>query len=311
MDLSIIIVSWNVRDMLADCLRSIEQYHGTLDIETIVIDSASSDGTVEMVKVAFPNVTLIPQTQNVGFVRGNNIGLAVATGRHLMLLNPDTQVHAHALQKLVSLLDEQSDVGIVGPHTLNPDGSHQSTRRRFPSILTGMFESTWLQRIVPLNSFYVRDLPDAGTFDVDWVQGSALMTRREVYVQIGGLDELYVMYFEELDFCKRAKKSGWRVLYVGDAYITHHGGGSTDQVQTQKHVHFQTSKLRYFRKFHGLPVSLLIRLVLIANYGFQVLIEGAKLMRGHKPELRRERIKSYAAVLRALMGLFGGKRWQN
>jgi GT2 family glycosyltransferase len=145
-------------------------------------------------------------------------------------------------------------------------------------------------------------LPDAGTFDVDWVQGSALMTRREVYAQIGGLDELYVMYFEELDFCKRAKKSGWRVLYVGDAYITHHGGGSADQVQTQKHVHFQTSKLRYFRKFHGLPVSLLIRLVLIGNYGAQVLIEGAKLLRGHKPELRRERIKSYAAVLRALIG---------
>jgi GT2 family glycosyltransferase len=193
-------------------------------------------------------------------------------------------------------------VGIVGPHTLNPDGSHQSTRRRFPSILTGMFESTWLQRIVPLNSFYVRDLPDAGTFDVDWVQGSALMTRREVYAQIGGLDELYVMYFEELDFCKRAKKSGWRVLYVGDAYITHHGGGSADQVQTQKHVHFQTSKLRYFRKFHGWPVSLLLRMVLIVNYGAQVLIEGAKLLRGHKPELRRERIRSYGVVLRALVG---------
>ena len=303
MDLSIIIVSWNVQDMLADCLRSIDQYHGTLEIETIVIDSASSDGSAEMVKTNFPDVTLHPQTENVGFVRGNNIGLKVAAGRYLMLLNPDTQVHAHALQKLVALLDEQSEVGIVGPHTLNPDGTHQSTRRRFPSIMTGLFESTWLQKLAPLDSFYVRDLPDAGTFDVDWVQGSALMMRREVYEKIGGLDESYVMYFEELDWCKRAKKAGWRVLYVGDAYITHHGGGSADQVQTQKHVHFQQSKLRYFRKFYGVPVSLLIRLVLIANYGVQVLIEGAKLARGHKPELRRERIKSYAVVLRALLGL--------
>ena len=306
LDLSIIIVNWNVREMLAECLRSIEAYHGALETEIIVVDSASTDGSAQMIEKEFPAVKLLAQTENVGFVRGNNIGLEAATGRYLMLLNPDTRIHAHALLKLTRTLDQNPDVGIIGPHTLNSDGTYQSTRRRFPGILTGMFESTWLQGLMPsgvLNRFYARDLPDDGTFDVDWVQGSALMARREVYAQIGGLDDAYVMYFEELDWCKRARKAGWRVLYVGDAFITHHGGGSADQVQTQKHIHFQMSKLRYFQKFHGLPIALLIRVVLIGNYGVQVLIEGAKLLAGHKVELRRERITSYAAVLRALVGI--------
>ena len=304
LDLSIIIVNWNVRDMLAECLRSVEAYHGALEIEIIVVDSASTDDSVPMIERDFPGVKLLAQSENVGFVRGNNIGLKAAAGRYLMLLNPDTVVHPFAVNKLVQYLEENPKIGIVGAHTLNTDGTHQSTRRRFPTLFTGMVESTWLQEILPdemLNRFYVRDLPDDGTYEVDWVQGSALMARREVYAQIGGLDTAYTMYFEELDWCKRAKNAGWGVVYVGEAYITHHGGGSAGQVQTRKHVHFQHSKLKYFRKFHGLPAALLLRLVLITNYGLQVLIEGAKLLLRHKPDLRRERIRAYAVVLRSLL----------
>lgn len=303
MDLSIIIVNWNVRDLLAACLRSIETYHGALRLEVIVVDSASQDDSVAMVRRDFPTVKLLAQSENVGFVGGNNIGLAEATGRYLLLLNPDTEVHPHALSAMVEYLDAHPEVGILGPHTLNTDKTHQSTRRRFPTLFTAMVESTWFQQFAPesvLRRYYVTDLPDDGTVEVDWVQGSALLARREVYEQIGGLDPQYVMFFEELDWCKQAVLKGWRVMYKGDSYVTHHGGKSTEQASLRKHLHFQHSKLKYFRKFHGILPALLLRGVLIVSYGMEILMEAAKGAVGHKPEMRRERVLMYAQVLRSL-----------
>ena len=158
-DLAIIIVSWNVRDLLAACLDSIatapiqlKQNESPTEspcVEVIVVDSASSDGSAEIVRQRFPWVRLIAEPGNVGFTRGNNIALAQAHGRHLMLLNPDTVVHGDALNRLIRYLDDHPDVGIVGPRVLNADGTTQSTRRRFLRPLTGFFESTWLQGYAP------------------------------------------------------------------------------------------------------------------------------------------------------------------
>lgn len=302
-DLSIITVSWNVRDYLARCLDSIQRAEGDVSLEILVVDSASSDGTVEMLHARYPHVTVLAQPENVGFTRGNNIGLAAAQGRYLMLLNPDTEVIGDALRQMVAYLDAHPDVGIVGPHTLNTDGTHQSTRRRFPTFITGLFESTWLQAIAPrrvLDRYYVRDVPDGSTADVDWVQGSALLLRREVYQQIGGLDEGYVMFSEELDWCKRARLAGWRAVYLGGARIVHHGGKSTDQVVARRHIHFEQSKLRYFRKFHGPLAAFALRVFLIANYGYQLLLEALKGALGYKRPMRRERVRVYWQVIRAL-----------
>lgn len=305
MDVSIIIVNWNVKDMLAACLRSIEAYHGTYQVETIVVDSASSDGSVAMLRRDFPDITLLAQTENVGFVRGNNLGFAAASGRYLFMLNPDTVLHPHALGELVTYLDANPTVGIAGPHTLNTDGTHQSTRRRFPTVLTSLLDATWFGQVLPrrlLDDFYVKDESDDARVLIDWVQGSALLVRRELYEKLGGLDPAYTMFYEELDWCKRAKDAGWAVAYIGDAFITHHGGGSTAQASARKHIHFQHSKLRYLRKFHGRPAMALVWLALMVSYSIQVLIEGAKLALGHKRDLRRERIRLYAQVLRSLIG---------
>ncbi len=314
-DLSIVIVSWNVADLLAACLRSIlagpltvigpdetapDEAAGPL-VEIIVVESASTDHTLEVL-AGFPMVRVLAQPENVGFTRGNNLGLAVARGRHLLLLNPDTEVLADALPVLVQYLDAHPEVGIVGPHTLNTDGSTQSTRRRFPTLVTALFESTWLQRFAPpgvLRHYYVSDAPDDGVFEVGWVQGSALMARREVYAQIGGLDEGYVMFAEEMDWCRRAVAAGWRVVYVGTARIIHHGGKSTDQVVARRHIYFQQSKVRYFRKFHGPLVGEVLRLYLLAHYGVQWGLEWAKGRLGSHPELRRERTAAYREVLRS------------
>lgn len=312
-DLSIVIVSWNVADLLAACLASIMDgpvqvvRQGEtppadgLSVEVIVVESCSTDHSLDILS-RFPQVRVIPQAENVGFTRGNNIGLAAAQGRHLMLLNPDTEIIGDALPVLVNYLDSHPDVGIVGPHTLNADGSTQSTRRRFPTYLVALFESTWMQSLAPrgmLARYYMADAPDDAILDVDWMQGSALMVRREVYQQVGPLDEGYIMYFEEVDWCRRAREAGWRVIYVGTARIIHHGGKSTDQVVAFRHIYFQQSKVRYFRKHHGWLAGEGLRLYLLLLYLWQWVMEGSKGLLGHQRELRRARTTAYRAVLRS------------
>ena len=328
-DLSIIIVSWNVRDLLAACLESIIAApliivapNGTeyepdspspdlerglggevLYVEVIILDSASTDGSAYMIRHRYPWTYLIEESENVGFTRGNNIALEAATGRHVLLLNPDTVVHGDALNRLVAYLDENPDVGIVGPRVLNDDGTTQSTRRRFPTPITALFESTWLQGFAPrrlLDDFYVADMPDDDTFAVDWVQGCALMARRAVYDEIGPLDEGYIMYSEELDWCKRATLDRWSVVYVGEATITHYGGKSTEQVQASKHVYFQQSKIRYFRKYNGATTAFGLRLFLLLSYSTQIALEGLKALVGHKRSMRLERIAVYRQVVQSL-----------
>lgn len=312
-DLSLIIVSWNVSKLLTDCLDSVGAYGAAgrpdgLSIEVIVVDSASSDNTVATLKSRYPHVRLLAQSQNVGYTIGNNIGLKAATGRLLMLLNPDTVIIGNALAQLVSYMDEHPDVGVVGPQTRNPDGTIQSTRRRFPTITTAIFESTWLQPFAPrgvLDRFYATDIADDAIADVDWVQGSALMARREAYEQVGSLDEGYVMFSEEVDWCKRIKSAGWRVVYVGTAQIIHYGGQSTEQATTRKHIHFQQSKLRYFAKHHGPMAAMLVRVVLLATYTQQWVAESIKAALGYKRSMRAERqarIQVYQQVIRHLAG---------
>ncbi|MBK8025678.1 MAG: glycosyltransferase family 2 protein [Chloroflexi bacterium] len=302
MELSILIVSWNVVDPLDACLKSLQPAIDREKVELIVVDSASSDETVQHLRQHFPWVRVFPQSENVGFTRGNNLALREARGDVLMLLNPDTEVLGDALQQMLDFLKTHPQTGIVGPHTLNSDGTTQSTRRRFPTLLTSLFESTWLQSLAPqsvLDRYYVRDGSDDATLDVDWVQGSALMARRQVYEQIGPLDEGYIMFSEELDWCRRARDAGWQVAYLGSAKIVHHGGKSTDQVVAQRHIYFQQSKLRYFRKYHGMLTAQALRLFLLASYVLQLGQEAAKGLIGHKRQLRQERVRQYLEVLRS------------
>jgi GT2 family glycosyltransferase len=301
-DLSIIIVSWNVSALLSACLNSIRASAPQCSLEIIVVDSASTDDSVPMLREHHPDVTLIAETENVGFTRGCNIGMQAARGRYLFLLNPDTEIVGDALDALVRFMDAHPDVGIAGAHTLNSDGTYQSTRRRFPTLATAIFESTWLQSIAPravLDRYYVNDAPRDATLEVDWVQGSALIARREVLEQIGGLDEGFVMYSEELDWCKRAKAAGWRVMFVADAFIIHHGGRSSEQVAPRRHILFQQSKLRYFRKHHGRFAAQSLRLLLLTLYGWQILEESVKSLLGHKRAMRQGRIRAYWQVLRS------------
>ena len=300
-DLSVVIVSWNVRDLLRDCLQSVVEDIQNLDGEIIVVDAASTDGTVEMVAQDFPNIQLITPGENVGFSKGNNIGLRASQGRHVLVLNPDTVILGDALKQMVEFLDQHSEVGVVGPQLLNDDGTVQSSRRRFPTVMTGIFESTWLEAIAPkrlLDGYYIRDRSDTEMQQVDWVQGAACTVRREVIEEVGLMDEAFFMYSEEMDWQKRINEAGWKVFYHPEAQIVHLGGKSSEQVVAQRHIYFQTSKVRYFQKHHGQMAGALIRAVVLMNYVWQLILEAAKGLVGHKRELRKERIRAYWQVLR-------------
>lgn len=303
MDISVIVVSWNVAGLLKDCLTSLYAAHtGGRAMEVIVVDSASTDATVEMVRSSFPQVMLLAQAENVGFTRASNIGMAASTGRYILLLNPDTEIIGDALSQMADYLDSHSEVGIVGPHTLNSDGTTQSSRRRFPDRRTAFFETPWFQRFAPAGLLtryeFAERSPDT-THEVDWMQGSCLFARREVYDQVGGLDTGYVMYFEELDWCKRAKDSGWQLQYLGSARIVHHGGKSTDQIGARKHIYYNESKLRYFSKVYGRAFATVLRLFLLAAYGWQLALEWLKGLAGNQRHLRQERVTTYWQVLRS------------
>lgn len=301
-ELSIVIVSWNVRDLLRQCLSSINKQRQLLRIQAIVVDSASSDGTVDMVAEQFPWVLLLAQDENVGFPRGNNIGMRQALGSHILLLNPDTVVVGKALQGMMSFMDEHHDVGVVGPRLRFPDGAIQSSRRRFPTALTAFLESTWLEPWAPsrlLRTHKFQDVSDDETNDVDWVMGAAMMVRREVIAQVGMMDEAYFMYSEELDWCRRIKEAGWRVVYFADAEIIHYEGKSSEQAVTARHINFQRAKLRYFRKYHGRVLSTILRLFLLVSYAWQLVLEAIKGVLGHKRALRRRRVRTYWEVLKS------------
>jgi N-acetylglucosaminyl-diphospho-decaprenol L-rhamnosyltransferase len=301
-DLSIIIVNWNVKELLRDCLTSIQQNQETIRLEVIVVDSASRDGSPDMVESDFPWVKLIKSNQNLGYPRGNNVGIKASSGRNVLILNPDTVVLDDALGILVNYLELHIDVGAVGPQLLNNDGSVQSSKRRFPSLITGLFESTWLESLAPkyvLEKYYAQDLPDDQENDVDWVTGACLIVPRHVIDHVGLFDEGYFMYSEELDWCRRINDAGWRIVYLPQAKVVHHVGKSSEQAVTERHINFQQAKLRYFRKHHGRISAGIMRAVLLANYSWQLALEGAKGLVGHNRNLRRQRVQAYWQVIRS------------
>ncbi|MGD2105463.1 MAG: glycosyltransferase family 2 protein [Anaerolineae bacterium] len=320
-DLSIVIVSWNVRSHLCRCLESIlgaerrQNSNARLEIQVIVVDNGSEDGSAMMVREGFPDVQLVANHDNRGFPAANNQGMALADGRYILFLNPDTEVVGDALSELVTFADEHGDVGMLGPQLVNPDGTVQSSRRRFPTLATAFLESTWLQPAVVdapsrglasiltkplqrvLRRYYLSDRRDDIAQDVDWITGAAMMARREAIDDAGLMDEGFFMYSEELDWCRRFREAGWRVVYFPSARIVHHVGKSSEQVVAARHVHFQTSKVRYFRKYHGALAAEVLRWYLMATYAWQLAVEGAKWLVGHKRALRAQRVTAYRQVL--------------
>ncbi len=306
-DISIIIVSWNVKTLLRACLQSLTaacQTAPNLTSEIIVVDSASSDGSPDMVRAEFPQVTLIASDQNLGYAGGNNTGAKNAAGQYLFILNPDTVLQPDALAKLINFMEDHPKTGAVGPKLLWPDGSVQSSRRRFPTVGSLFWESTLLGQWFPNNRYIQRyhmvDTSPDTLQQVDWVVGAAIFIRRAAWEQVGPIDQDFFMYFEETDWCYRCAKAGWDIYYLPTAEITHYEGKSSEQVVAARTIRFQRSKLRYTQKYFGSGWSTLLKIFLWATFAFQWLEETAKWIIGHRRPLRRERMTAYGQVLRGL-----------
>ena len=300
-DLSIVILNWNVRDLLDRCLASIQSSRYRL--ETIVVDNASSDDSVSMVRSKYREVSVIANAINRGFTGGNNQGIRAGHGRYVLVLNPDTEIVGDALDRMVTCLDAHAEVGALGPMLLNPDRSIQSSRRRFPTAAIGFFESTWLQGIAPrsmLRRYYMDDVSPEITQEVDWLTGACAVFRRSVLDQVGLYDEInFFMYSEELDLCRRIKQAGWRILYLPEARVIHYVGKSSEQAVAARHIHFQTSKVRYYRKWHGRLTAASLQVFLLSSYLWQIGVESIKGLLGSKRDLRWQRVAVYWQVIRS------------
>ncbi len=304
MTISVIIVNWNVKDLLRHCLQSVIASEIQGDVEIIVVDSASGDGSAAMVRREFPQVKLIASDENLGYAKGNNIGAAQASGNYLFLLNPDTRLKANTLATLRAYLQAHSNVGVLAPQLLWPDGSVQSSRRRFPTLATLFWESTLLHQWFPGNKFarayHYNDISPAKTAPVDWAVGAALFLRREVWKQVGGLDESFFMYFEETDWQHRVAKAGWKIHYLPAAKVTHYEGQSSGQVFAARTIRFQRSKICYARKYFGRGGAQMLRIFLWLTFAFQWTEESLKWLAGHKRLLRKKRMDAYKEVLKEI-----------
>ena len=226
-DVSVVIVSYNTRDLLRECLRSVYASSVT-PREVFVVDNASSDGSQAMVAAEFPAVTLDALDRNLGFAGANNVAIRRSTGSRLLLLNPDAVLAPDALALLVAALDSRPRAASVGPRILNPDGSLQSCGYGFPSALSELRQSKRVDRVLTwaIGPAPVPSTPTT-TAEVDWSDGACMLLRREAVSSIGGLDEQYFLYTEELDWCFNARKSGWTIVVVPEAVVWHHRGQSS------------------------------------------------------------------------------------
>ncbi|HSW02332.1 MAG TPA: glycosyltransferase family 2 protein [Sedimentisphaerales bacterium] len=256
-DVTIVIVSWNTREILRDCLRSVYANSGPVDFDVIVVDNASADGSVEMVRTEFDKVHLIANFHNRGFAAANNQGMAVARGRYVLLLNSDTIVLDGAIAKAVAFSDAHPDSGVVGCRVLNRDRSLQATCFMYPSVLNLLLATLYLNRLFPRSRFFGREQMTWWGRDeereVEVVTGCFMLVRREAIDQVGVMDEDYFMYGEETDWCWRFRRAGWRLRFTPSAQIIHLGGQSTAQVRPQMLLQLRSAVLQFLGKWRTGP----------------------------------------------------------
>lgn len=268
---SIIIVNWNTRELTADCLRSVAEETERLrawsacaePVETIVVDNGSTDGSVAVFRANFPWVTLLVNTENVGFAAANNQGLPHCNGRYVLLLNSDTKVLPNAIVELVRFMEAEPTVGAVGSRYLNPDSSLQDSCYPAPTLGREFWRMFHLDKLYPYGVYRMATWSTESPRPVEIVQGAALLLRRTIAEELGLFDTAYFMYSEEQDLCRRIRQAGWQIYYVPTSTIIHYGGQSTRQIAQSMFLHLYQSKILYFRKHHGRVATLFYKWVLM------------------------------------------------
>jgi len=297
--LSIIIVNWNVRDLLRNCLMSLSQHLGTLSCEVFVVDNSSTDGTAGMLREKFPEVVVIQNHENVGFSRANNQGIKRSRGRYILLLNPDTICVDDSIAKLVRFMDAHPDVGAAGPKLVNPDGSVQlEGARRLPLPFDTFCEYTRLSTCFPRSRWTRRHL--IGEWDhqdsrpVECLSGACVLIRREVIEDVGDLDEGYPFNVEDIDWCHRVGQSRWTLYYLAEATIMHVGRQSIMKNRGAAALWAMRGVYRYYAKFYGRGTGLVVWALLWPVSVVKLLVwMGIYLLRPGGRQLAREQATTF------------------
>jgi hypothetical protein len=297
-DVSILIVNWNVRDLLRECLCSIYERTQGVTFEVVVVDNASSDGSVEMIRSEFPEVKLVTSRENLGFGKANNAALPLCAGRYIGLLNPDAVLLNDTFAMLVSKLDSESRIGIVGPKLLNLDGTVQWVCARRSAVLRNTFGALLLSRWTS-NSIDNYDVSQV----VDCISGACMLIRREVLVDGYIFDPLFFMYGEDVDLCYQTIRGGWKVFYLDEARVLHYGAESSKQAPSASGYAAEAG-YRLLVKHHGLLIGRLYRFLSVPVYAMKLAI--AMLMRlypghWHDPAFI-QRSLVYREVVHAALG---------
>lgn len=273
--LSIIVVNWNTRDLLVQCLQSLDDtVESAYDVW--VVDNGSSDDSVAAVRERFPHVHVIANSENVGFVRANNQALDRCRGRYVLLLNSDAQALPGSLDKTVEFMEAHPDAGVLGVRLLNPDGTFQASYTVFPTLWREFLILSGLGRWLIRSSFpsYGPRVEDGAQKIEGYMEGACLMARREAVNQIGGLDEHIFMYAEEVDWCYSFHRAGWEVWYLPQSPIIHYGGQSTKQRQKRMEAELYRSRVYFFRKHYGRAAANCLKILIYMMTLVKMLVHG-------------------------------------
>ena len=275
-DLSIIIVNWNTRDMLRDCLASLPAATEGLATEILVVDNASNDGSAAMVTQDFPQVEVIESGGNLGFSRGNNLALSRARGNGILLLNPDTVCPPASLVRLFRFMNGHQDVGAVGPRLVDGEGHPAISGGYFPQARYHWFgfldpQRTWLRGSLSRRIVFIPERNEASR-PVEYIMGACFLMSRHALETVGQLDERFFMYFEETDWCCRAKQAGLDIWYCAETEITHLEGKAAEKVSRFSILQFQKSYRLFIAKHYGKRSVSSFRLAQFFEYGFKSLL---------------------------------------
>lgn len=268
LDVSFIIVSWNVSALLGNCIQSIVKHASDLTYEIIVVDNHSSDQTISMVRTMYPWVKLLANSENVGFAKANNQGFNIAIGRYIFVLNPDTLIEKNTLQRLVTILKNCPAVGMVGPKIIQPDGKIQTSCARLLPTLSSCFilDTLRIYKLPFVGCWFSKKYSTPYFFDVsqtvESISGAAMLIRYEVIAQIKGFGEHFIHAGEDIDLCFHVRKAGWEIYYDCEAIVKHLGGQSSSQVPIQTMINVVISQQEYFSRCFGAIQGLLYRMII-------------------------------------------------
>lgn len=276
-DVSILILNYNTCRLTMDCIRSVYESDTSFSYEIILIDNNSHDDSVEKISREFPGVTLIANKENVGFARGNNQGMEVASGRYVLLLNSDTVIRRDTLETMVSFMDTRPDLGASGCKVILPDGSlDKACKRGFPTPAASFYYAFGFSRLFPdkprFNGYQLGYLSPDEAYPVDCLVGAFMLVRRETIDRVGGLDETFFMYGEDLDWCYRIKEAGWGIYYYPQTSIIHLKGGSARRRPFKIVYEFHRAMILFHRKHYSRQYSSIINGTVYAGVAVKFLL---------------------------------------